>query len=222
MKPWITHGRARTPDGQDMVLAERDGMFLLRVNNVELMTTRQSESEIKLAELGCAALAQRADAKVLVGGLGFAFTLREVLQRIPSTGSVLVAELLPAIVEWNRNPAFPLGHRELADKRVRVETRDVALVIAANPATFDAILLDVDNGPAALTVERNEGLYHAKGLERIARALRPGGTLAVWSVDEAPLFVKTLQRAGFKTEVHASRAHKTSGGQRWIYLARRD
>src|SRR5262249_30264487 len=135
---------------------------------------------------------------VLVGGLGMGYTLRAALDRLPPGGSVTVVELIPEVVEWNRGPLAFLAGDPLADPRVQVEVADVASVVRASDGRFDAILLDVDNGPGALTQRANGWLYSTQGLDAIHRALRPGGMVAVWSVGEAGAgFERALTRAGF-------------------------
>ncbi|MEN8261588.1 MAG: hypothetical protein ABFS02_13635, partial [Pseudomonadota bacterium] len=163
MKPQHTLGQASTPDGGEIVLYERDGAYFIRVNGLELMTSRAHGSEEDLARLALAKL-KRKKPKVLVGGLGMGFTLRAVLDAVPMSAKVMVAEILPAVIAWNRKELAHLAGSPLEDPRVAVVERDVAEIIAAGPSAFDAVLLDVDNGPAALTVAENERLYGPSGL----------------------------------------------------------
>jgi spermidine synthase len=219
MKPQHTLGKASTPDGGEIVLYERDGAYFIRVNGLELMTSRAHGSEEDLARLALAKV-QRKKPKILVGGLGMGFTLRAVLDSVPMSAKVMVAEILPAVVAWNRNELAHLAGSPLEDPRVAVVERDVAEIIAAGPSAFDAVLLDVDNGPAAFTVAENEGLYGPSGLAAIRRCLRPGGVLGVWSADPDAAFEKRLAKAGFKlcTEtVPARRGAK--GPKHTIFIA---
>ena len=220
MKKWNLLGEAVAPDGSKLTLNERDGEFMIRVGGTELMTTRQRASEEKLGELACEHLKGVSRPRVLIGGLGFGFTLRAVLDRVPADATVSVVELIPEIIEWNRNAAYPLGASALNDARVTVRQADVFDVISAGKEAYDSILLDVDNGPAALTTAGNGRLYVMNGLQRIRRALRPGGCVAVWSVGESPAFVKLLANAGFTAEAHSARAHENGGGHRAIFVGR--
>jgi spermidine synthase len=211
MKPQHTLGRSSTPDGGEIVLYERDGAYFIRVNGLELMTSRAHGSEEDLARLALAKL-QTKKPKVLVGGLGMGFTLRAVLDAVPKTAKVMVAEILPAVIEWNRNELAHLAHSPLDDPRVAVVERDVAEIIAAGPSAFDAILLDVDNGPAALTVSENERLYGPSGLATIHRCLKPGGVLGVWSADPDRVFEKRLAKTGFKVFTETVSARRGAKG----------
>jgi spermidine synthase len=211
MKPQHTLGRSSTPDGGEIVLYERDGAYFIRVNGLELMTSRAHGSEEDLARLALAKL-QTKKPKVLVGGLGMGFTLRAVLDAVPKTAKVMVAEILPAVIEWNRNELAHLAHSPLDDPRVVVVERDVAEIIATGPSAFDAILLDVDNGPAALTVSENERLYGPSGLATIHRCLKPGGVLGVWSADPDRVFEKRLAKTGFKVFTETVSARRGAKG----------
>ena len=219
MKPQHTLGRANTPDGGEIVLYERDGIFIIRVNGVELMTSRAHGSEEDLARLTLAKVGSTSP-KVLVGGLGMGFTLRAALDAIPRSAKVMVAEVLPVIVEWNRNELANLAGAPLEDPRVAVVERDVAEIIAAGPSVFDAVLLDVDNGPDALTVAENERLYGSNGLAAIRRCLRPGGVLGVWSADPDRAFEKRLAKTGFKVTTETVPARRGSKGPKHtIFIA---
>ncbi len=212
---------ATTADGKKISLWERDGEYAIRVDGVELMSTRHRYSEEKLGEWGVASISGNPRARVLIGGLGLGFTLKSALAHLPTDATVIVAELNPEIVAWNRNTAFPFASGALADSRVQLKLEDVAETIWEASPGFDAILLDVDNGPTALSARENGHLYESSGLAEIYRVLRPGGCLAVWSVDESPPFVKRLNQAGFASQVHRTHAHATSGGRRVIFLARK-
>jgi spermidine synthase len=220
VKPQHTLGRAATPDGGEIVLYERDGAFFIRVNGLELMTSRAHGSEEDLARLALAEVTRNAP-KVLVGGLGMGYTLRAVLDVVPATARVTVAEILPAVVTWNRSELAHLARSPLGDPRVAVVQRDVAAIIAAGASAFDAVLLDVDNGPAALTVARNERLYGLPGLAAIRRCLRPGGVLGVWSADPDRSFERRLVKAGFRVNTETVSARRgAKGPKHTIFVAR--
>jgi len=222
MKPTVTLDRATTPDGAEIVLHERDGVFAIRVNGLELMTSRAHGSEEALADLVLSSLGQRRRPRVLVGGLGMGFTLRAVLNSKPPASEVVVAELIPAVVRWNRNHLDHLAGAPLEDPRVTLVEGDVARVIADSQRPFDAILLDVDNGPSAFTVNRNEGLYGPAGLAAIYRCLRRGGRLGVWSAASAPEFERLLKKQGFDVQVTRVRARRVAKGPKHtIFIARR-
>lgn len=215
MKPVILRDQATTPDGRPLTLHEHDGAFMIRVAGVELMSTRQHHSEERLAELACARLGTGAG-RVLIGGLGLAFTLRAALRRLPPAASVVVAELVPAVVAWNRNPEYGLGADVLGDPRVEVVVADVADVMRQRPASFDAVILDVDNGAEGLTMAANERLYGVKGLALARSVLGPGGCLAVWSAAPDASFADRFRRAGFAVSVEKARTHVGGGG--WVTL----
>jgi spermidine synthase len=220
MKPQHTLGRATTPDGRELILHERDGAYAIRVDGLELMSSRAHGSEEALARLVLAKLSAPAP-RILVGGLGMGYTLRAVLDLTPVAAEVVVAEILPAVVEWNRSHLADLARRPLDDARVTVEVRDVAAVMADHPDRFDAILLDVDNGPAAFTTAANSRLYEASGLALVRRNLRRGGVLGVWSADPDPPFVRRLAEAGFRTEVATVPARSgRKGPMHTLFIAR--
>src|SRR5258708_7250402 len=171
------------------------------------MSSRMHGSEEALATLACARIRGREEPRVsvLIGGLGMGFTLRATLDLLPPDASVVVAELLPAVVEWNRGPLGPLAGHPLKDRRVRVESKDVGVVLRSSVNAFDAVLLDVDNGPAAFATSGNFGLYNDAGLAAARAALRDGGVLAVWSALEARKCEQRLRYAGFRVEVERLR-----------------
>lgn len=187
--------RAVMPDGGELVLCRRGEDYEIRCNGWELMSNRAHASEAALARLACARLDR--GARLLIGGLGMGYTLRAALDALDASASLIVAELLPEVVAWNRGLLAPLAGRPLDDARVRVESRDVAAVLAEAPGGFDAVLLDVDNGPEAVMLPGNHRLYAADGLALIGAALRPGGVLAVWSADRSPGFEARLTAAGW-------------------------
>ena len=206
-----------------MELVRRGDEFLIRLDGQVLMTSRTHGSEEALAGLACAAIRGRRRPRVLVGGLGMGYTLRAALAALPAHASVVVAELVPEVVTWNRGPLGPLAGRPLDDPRVSVAEGDVAALMARERGTVDAILLDVDNGPTGLPREANEDLYAERGLAIARRALRPGGVLAIWSASPAPRFEARLRRASFDVRVHRVTARGTGGGRKhaiWVGCAR--
>jgi len=214
-------GEALTPAGDPITLAREGVALVVRVRNEVLMSSRVHGSEEALAEVGCAGLAERPRARVLIGGLGLGYTLRAALDRVATDARVIVRELIPALVDWNRGPLADLAARPIEDPRVTVEVGDVADAMV--PGAFDAILLDVDNGPEALTVPGNARLYRGRGLERCAAALRAGGALVVWSASESSGFVAQLRRAGLEPEVVHVRARGAvkKGSRHVLYVGRK-
>ena len=220
VKKWTTLDRALTPDGKWISLHEHDGSYAIRVDSVPLMSTRQHASEEKLAELACAHLHGIRRARVLIGGLGFGFTLRAALRTVGEDATVVMAEILGAVIAWNRNPAFPLAADVLADPRVTVREQDVGEVMREAPRSFDSIILDVDNGPTALSVGGNARLYESAGLKDARAALRPAGCLACWSVAPDAGFERRMATAGFMVEVRRARSHVNSGRWHTLFLGR--
>jgi spermidine synthase len=214
MKAWELLGETRTPDGTDMRLTRRDDEYVILANGKPLMSSRMHGSEEALATLACGDLRKRDRPRVLVGGLGMGFTLRAVLDLLPSDAIVTVAELVPAVIDWNREPLAALAAHPLRDARVRVEIGDVGFTLRAGPDRFDAILLDVDNGPAAFTAAVNAGLYDNSGVAAAYAALRPRGTLAVWSAWDDRKFEQRLRYHGFDVDVARVRARLKKGGPR--------
>ena len=213
-------GDAGTPDGATITLTRHDREYLILVDGKPLMSSRMHGSEQALATLGCRHVPP-SEPRVMVGGLGMGFTLRAALDLLPADAQVLVAELVPAIVEWNRGPLGPLAGHPLKDPRVRVEVRDVFETLRENAAAFDAILMDVDNGPAAFTAAGNASLYSDTGLAAARDALRPGGVLAVWSAWEDRKFQQRLKYCGFEVRVEHVRARLKRGGpHHTIFLGR--
>lgn len=200
MKPTVIIATALTPDGSEMVLSEHDGNFAIRINGRGLMDSKATESERVLGQLGTALLAGRAKPRILIGGLGLGFTLKSVLDHTSPFATVTVAELMPAIIDWNRTHLAHLNGPALDDPRVTISQADVFKIITQTRNGFDAILLDIDNGPEAMVQASNYGVYSAHGLLRLAAALRSGGRAVFWSAGDDPQFLKRLQQAGFKTE----------------------
>ena len=214
-KAWQLLGTTRTPDGSDMRLTVRDDEYVISVNGDTLMSSRTHGSEEALAITACRHVRSAEYPRVLVGGLGMGFTLRAALDLLSPGAIVTVSELLPAVVEWNRGPLAALAGHPLSDRRVRIRSgEDVGFTLRANTERFDAILLDVDNGPAAFTAPANHGLYENGGVSAAYTALRTGGVLAVWSAWEDRRFEQRLRFHGFATQVDRVRARLTKGG-RW-------
>lgn len=224
MIPTILLGEAKIPnDGGEMTLSQRDGDFSIKLKGVhgDLMSSRMYSSELALAELGCAHLHGVENEKVLVGGLGMGFTLAAALKATSASSEVLVAELVPEIVEWNKGPLGEVAGRPLEDSRAHVYLGDVGELFLPRQATYDAILLDVDNGPEAFTHDDNSELYSIDSLHAIRDTLQPNGVLAVWSAWHDPRFTKKLKKARFKTSYKTVRAHKGKGSKHTIYLAQK-
>jgi spermidine synthase len=220
LKKWNLIDQSLTPEGKAISLHEHDGTYSIRIDSAELMSTRRHASEDRIAELACADLKIKRHAHVLIGGLGMGFTLKSALSVLAPDAAVVVAEILPAIISWNRNTAFPLGSAAMADPRVTIRTQDVVEVIRAAPGTFDSIILDVDNGPAALTDSGNARLYSEAGLRLTRASLKPGACVGYWSAAPSPPFEKMLARAGFTVEVHRCRAHANTGSWHTLFLAK--
>ena len=221
MKPTRLLDRAATPDGTPLTLHEHDGILSIRVGGLELMSARQHHSEERMAELACADLGGRRRAAVLIGGLGLGFTLRETLRHLAGDATVVVAELVPAVIAWNRNPAYRLAADVIDDPRVELVVGDVAEVLGESRGRFDRIMLDVDNGARGLTVAGNDGLYGSTGLGTARAALRPGGRLVIWSAGPDPRFVARMEEAGFTVEVVKARTHPTGGSWNSLFVGTR-
>ena len=197
-----------------MSLTRQGSEYVILAAGKPLMSSRMHGSEEALSAFGCAAARAREQPCVLVGGLGMGFTLRATLDLLPPDAVVVVAELVPAVVEWNRGPLAPLADHPLKDKRVHIELGDVAATLRASTRRFDAVLLDVDNGPAAFTATHNARLYDDGGLAAVRAALKPGGVVAVWSAWEDRRFEQRLKHAGFTVRVERVRGRLKKGGPR--------
>lgn len=215
MKKWTFIDKAATPDGGEIALYERDGDYFIRINGQELMSTRKHASEEALATQACQAFSKKRKVRLLIGGLGCGFTLRAALASLGKEAHVVVAELIPAVVAWNKNPAYPLAAKSLTDPRAEVVVADVAQVIRSRPSGFDAILLDVDNGPNGLCIASNNKLYTKAGLASAKAALRPDGCLGIWSSQADPAFAKFMERSGFKVEIQ-----RAPGSSHTLFLGR--
>jgi spermidine synthase len=213
-------GETVAPDGTVLALFRHDGAYTIRVRGVELMSTLRHHSEERLAEVGCAPLRDAAAPRVLIGGLGLGFTLRAALGILPADARVTVAELVGGIIEWNLNPEYPLAAPALADPRAELVHADVAHVLRDHPGTFDAILMDVDNGAEAFTTRANSALYSDAGVRRAAAALRPGGRIVYWSADDDPRFAAAMRRAGLEVEVLRERAHAAARFRHTLLVGR--
>lgn len=226
MRPFETLGTTVTPDGRTLALHHRDGDYFLYLDGEELMSSRAPGSEIALAELALAELAPGPvggadDRRILIGGMGLGYTLRAALDLLSPGSEVVIAELLPAVIEWNRRELTALG-RPLEDRRVGIETRDVTEVIAeGRGGRYDAILLDVDNGPSAWCLEENSRLYGREGIQRLREALAPAGVLGVWSAYRDDRFVTSLEKAGFRARAVTVRARGEKGARHVVFLGRK-
>ena len=219
MKAWELLGVTRTPEGADMRLMRRDDEYLILANGKPLMSSRTHGSEEALATLACGKARTIGRPRVLVGGLGMGFTLRAVLDVLPAGAMVTVAELVPAVVEWNRELLGDLAAHPVSDARVRVRIADVGFTLRASPGRFDVVLLDVDNGPAEFTAAANVGLYDDAGVAAAYAALRPRGTFAVWSAFQDRKFERRLSHHGFTVDVARVRAgRKKSGPVHTIFI----
>jgi spermidine synthase len=225
MIPWILLDKAPVPgSSKELLLYQRDKEYSIKINADELMNSRVHNSEDALARLACPRNTQKKEKLVLIGGLGMGFTLRAALNNLSAKVRVTVAELMPVVVKWNRSFLASLAGNPLTDKRVTVYEGDVADKIGAARDLYDAILLDVDNGPQGLTQKGNDGLYTLTGLKRSYAALRPGGVLAIWSAGPDATFAKRLRKAQFDVEETRVRTHKGRKGDGasvvWIAMKR--
>jgi spermidine synthase len=220
--PWSLLDTAQVPGGGELRLLRRGAEFSIKLDNNELMNSRLSATEQALATIGCATIKTRARPHVLIGGLGMGFTLRAALTVLGPKARVTVAELVPAVVAWARGPMAKLSGDSLADPRVRIRVTDVGDLIRPARAVYDAILLDVDNGPAGMTRKANDALYGPQGLRAAFAALRAGGVLAVWSSKPDAKFTARLRKTGFAVVENPVRAKGPQGGaQHFIWTATR-
>lgn len=224
MDPWTSLGKAKIPNSDgELSLSQRREEFCIRIDGVpgDLMNSRVHNSEEALAELACARLKTFENARVLVGGLGMGFTLAAALKAVSATAQVTVAELIPEVVEWNQGPLGECAGHPLKDSRTRVHFGDVAELLDNKNQYFDAILLDVDNGPEAMTHSDNNWLYSLKGLNAIYKALRPEGIVAIWSARQDQLFTIRLKKSGFNVSTRTVRARAGKGSRHTIFLAQK-
>lgn len=214
-------GVAEVPGGPPLRLFRRGADYMIVLERNELMSTRMSGSEEALGTMTCDRLADRPAPRLLVGGYGMGFTLRALLARLGRDAAVVVAELVPGIIDWARGPMAALTAGCLDDPRVTLEIGDVGAVIRRAQRRYDAILLDVDNGPDGLTREGNDSLYQTRGLAEARAALAPGGVLAIWSAAADPVFARRLARAGFAVDEVKVRARSNGkGATHIIWFAR--
>jgi spermidine synthase len=218
MVPRVLIDTAEIPGGGELRLIRRGEEYSIMVGSNELMNSRLSGSEEALAELACERIAGRSQPSMLIGGLGMGFTLRAALALLPQQADVTVVELVPAVIEWARGPMAHIFAGSLHDPRVSILEADVGAFISGRSA-YDAILLDVDNGPEGLTRGQNDRLYTLTGLRLAREALRGGGVLAVWSSAPDPRFIERLRRAGFQVEEIVARANRGRGGRHVIWIA---
>ncbi len=220
MIPWTQLDTADMPGGGALRLMQRGAEFSIMLGTNELMNSRLSGSEEALATMSCARMQTRKNPKILIGGLGMGFTLRASLAAFGDDARITVAELVPSVVDWARGPLGPVFGRCLDDGRVTVSIGDVGPLIADSKAGFDAILLDVDNGPEGLTRKANDDIYDFAGLKAAQAALRPGGVLAVWSSGPDRAFTRRLKQTGMKVEEVNIRANgKRKGAKHVIWFA---
>ncbi len=218
MKPRKTIDRFDTADGHFFELITHDNDWYIEIDGTELMSTRRTGSEIKLAELGCAGLKEAKAPRVLIGGLGFGYTARAALRELPGDAKLVVADLFEKVVEWNQTHLRGLYAGALEDKRFEIVVSDVWDQIGKG--SWNSILLDTDNGPEFLCLPDNQRLYRDRGLERVRNALVPGGLLAVWSADAQPSFVKRMRSAGFDAECKIVRERGNKGQSYAIHIGR--
>jgi spermidine synthase len=220
--PWTLLDVAQIAGGADTLrLMQRGSEFSIMLDDIELMNSRMGGSEAALATLSCERIAVRPNARILIGGLGMGFTLRAALAILGETADVTVAELVPQVIAWARGPLIEVFGASLNDPRVVIREADVVGLIRAGRASYDAILLDVDNGPEGLTRKANDALYNSTGLSAAHRALRPGGVLAVWSSSPDRHFAERLGRAGLAVEEFRVRAHGSRGARHVVWIATR-
>jgi spermidine synthase len=214
VRPFELLGQALSPDGTVIKLMRRGDEYIILADGAILMSSRMHGSEEALAAFACQRVRTLEQPSVLIGGLGMGFTLRATLDLLPEDAAVVVAELVPAVVEWNRGPLGPLARHPLEDKRVRVVTGDVFATLSSSLGEFDAVLLDVDNGPAAFTASGNAGLYDKRGIAAAHAALKTEGVLAVWAARDDRKFEQRLRVGGFEVQVRRPRGRLKKGGPR--------
>jgi len=220
MNAWVHVDTAAIPGGgKSLALMQRGSEFTIVVDEKELMNSTRGSSEEALASLACARLVDRPDARVLIGGLGMGFTLRAALETLGPDARIVVAELVPEVAAWARGPLAEIFQGCLDDGRVELCETDVTRLVQSAPAHWDAILLDVDNGPEGLMRRSNDRLYDTWGLKRAQWALKPGGVLAVWSGTPDRKFKARIQRLGFRVEEVRMPANGVSGPRHVIWIA---
>ena len=219
MRAWkLLDSTSVAGEAHDMKLYQRGDEYSIKTGYSELMNSRMHSSEDILAELGCKNIRHKTGAHVLIGGLGMGFTLAETLKHTHKQANITVAELVPAVIQWNQSHLAELAGNPLQDSRVSVFQGDVGQLIRESNDTFDTILLDVDNGPEGLTRQENGALYSPNGLKAAKKALKPKGIFAVWSAFPEPRFTKRMKQAGFQTSEVPCRAHGKKGSKHMIWL----
>ncbi len=224
MDRWITIGSTTIPGSDtELTLSQCNDDFAIRIAGVpgDLMNSRLHHSEDALAEFACTRLRASESAHILVGGLGMGFTLAAVLKAVEVSARVIVAELVPAVVEWNQGPLGQCAGRPIEDDRTHVHLGDVADLLKQSTGKFDAILLDVDNGPEPMTHSDNEWLYSPGGLKRIYEKLQPEGIVTIWSARADQVFTKRLKKTGFKVQLRTVRARPGKGSRYTIFVAQK-
>ncbi|MCW8887825.1 MAG: hypothetical protein OQK25_02055 [Gammaproteobacteria bacterium] len=223
MRPWELLDTATVPgEGGELRLYRRGDEFSIKAGPIELMNSRVHGSEDALAELACKQVASNPQPKILIGGLGMGYTLAAALQQLGADAEVVVAELVPAVINWNRGELATLAQHPLDDPRVTLYEGDVAELIRSKSKHYDTILLDVDNGPEGLTRKENNALYSPAGLISAVTALKPGGIFGVWSISPDHAFSSRLRRSGLKVEEIRARARgRHGGGRHMIWLGKK-
>jgi spermidine synthase len=224
MIPWVKLGTAKIPnEGGELTFSQRGEEFSIRLSGIrgELMNSRVYNSEKELSSFGCAYIKSTENAHVLVGGLGMGFTLAAALDAVTKSSQVTVAELIPEVYEWNQGPLGNCANNPLKDPRTKVHIGDVKTLLSTQKPAYDAILLDVDNGPEGLTHKQNNWIYSEAGLQSIQRTLRNRGIVAFWSAGPDHLFTKRLKKVGFEVRTEISRARKGKGSRHTIFIARK-
>lgn len=224
MIPWTHLDTAQIPnDGGELKLSQRGDEFSIKLSGIrgELMNSRVYNSEKVLSQLGCAHIKPHYDAQILVGGLGMGYTLAAALKAVNSHSQVTVAELIPQVVEWNQGPLGNCAGNPLQDPRTKVHLGDVKELLTTREPTFDAILLDVDNGPEGLTKSDNNWIYSEEGLKDIYDTLLPNGMLAIWSAGPDYLFTVRLKKIGYRVDTRIVRARPGKGSRHTIFLAKK-
>jgi spermidine synthase len=213
--------KTRLPGGKELTLTTEEGYFVLTLGGVPLMSSAAHHSEERLAEIGCEGIKTVPNTRVLIGGLGMGYTLRAALDQTSATSTVVVVELVPAVVRWNEGPLADLANRPLEDPRAELVVGDIVAYVRSRPEPFDAILLDTDNGPDDFTSKGNARLYDTVGLATLRGILKPGGRLVVWSAYQCPAFVKDLQRADYEASVVKAKSRGDKGGRHTLYVGTR-
>ena len=224
MIPWVQLGTAQIPNnGGELKFSQRGDEFSIRLSGIrgELMNSRVYNSEKELSTMGCAHIKEKDNAHVLVGGLGMGYTLASALKAVNQNSKVTVAELIPEVVEWNQGDLGNCAKNPLQDPRTNVHIGDVKELLSTGKPTYDAILLDVDNGPEGLTHSNNNWIYSLEGLQDIYKVLCPKVMLAIWSAGPDYLFTVRLKKAGYEVSTRIARARKGKGSKHTIFLAKK-